>query len=361
MIQQTGGAAAGPAFVQRFENKSYYRYSTLTGKAVHSQVEERLRSANRARGLITEAPIPGGTTDTAFVPGATREEEVGEKSADYFNEVGRADLYTSSTSTNGEAPGVRGILGKERDKDDPKARSRRYWNFTHAATAASTGPVNFQPRTQGGKKAFIGGFPENFQVADLKPLGMMKMGEGVAQIGNYILGFQNFVQQAAADGKIAPGTPGSTTGSRLTGLTIPDGIRYDEGVDQEMARPTPSQGSLIGGPGRNTRYWIHEVPNLGLYVYFHLKHPSPHDGSGQDPEGARSARAPATTSAKHSRSGRRRHPLPKSQAARVRSPRAGASGAAQRATSKRLELGEAEVGKGTLGVGPASRETIPRL
>jgi hypothetical protein len=283
VIQQAGGA--GPRPVQRFEKKFYYKGPMLSGKAVHFHIEESLRRANKGRGLITEAPIPGGTTDTVFVP--TGGEEIGEKNADYFNKVGRADLYTSSTSPSGEAPGVRGIVGKEKVKDDPEARVLKYQDFKSEETRASTGSVTWQPHNEGAKKPFTGRFPEKFQVADLKPFNPLdpgKAGEGTVQIGNYIEGFQNFVEQAAADGKIAAGAPKSTEGSNLTGLTIPDGLRYAD-FDQENARENPSEGSLIsGGPkGKvKTRYWVYEIPNLGLYLYFDLQHPFPagtsHDG-----------------------------------------------------------------------------------
>jgi hypothetical protein len=267
-VQQSGGnTQAGiqrspddvknrPDVIQRapssppIEQKLYYR---LSGANVHELVEKRLLSVKKNSNLIVEAPIPGATSSRKFEQG----------NPDNFDRVGRADLYTSTDA--GAAIGVRGYYETAELKADPENTPRHYTDFRSGATQTRSGKIKWRPDTTNGK--INGAFPDNFQVADLKPLSVTKGGEGWAQIGNYIAGTHNFAEQARKDGVLTKGN--IPNGGPLNDLAIPPGLDYRE-IDREGR--VPGEGNIILG-GR--RFWVAEGKDSGLYYYMNLAHPAP--------------------------------------------------------------------------------------
>jgi len=243
VVQQSGGSSARPAAIQRYEE---FR---IRGTPFHKEIEKRLRDKNAE--LITEVKVPGGTTD--------------KKELDA---VGKPDLYMGVPS--GTMPGVKG----EYAKDDPDKRKLVYRNLGQGA-ADSASATSSSPKVVGG--AFTGNFP-NILVGDLKPLGVEKflagklhlgpkLGEGMAQIGNYKQGYAEFVDQAIKDGK----TSKPASGQNLTNLQIPTGLDY-RNFNTEANAATPGEGAVVAGSAK-VRYWIMPVPEWGLYAYFTLPHP----------------------------------------------------------------------------------------
>lgn len=240
-----------------FESKPYYTaFGKYKGKSVHSVVETSLRKANREKGLITEAPIPGGTTKVPYE----------------FDVLGRADLYTSSDSKQGSVSGIRGYYSDEDRLLEEGARKKQFKKFSSKAIKAASGPVQYEPRMQGSK--IVGNFPTSFSVADLKPLSLTKIAEGTAQIANYINGFTEFVKDANKEGVVS----GSTWGDKLTNLAIPPGLRYKD-FETESLRLGDEHflGDVYSRKPvkRRDRFWIHPVKDSGLYHYFILPHPYP--------------------------------------------------------------------------------------
>jgi hypothetical protein len=259
VVQQSGGSGgttrgSGTRWLQRagvkgFEAKPY------RGLAVHGELEGSLRKANTE--LITEAPIPGGTT-----------------SKTELDALGSADLYRSSDPK--AVVGVRGHYEKEQTLlEQPRLD---YVGVKDPRARLGSGKPVSKPTVANGR--FSGDLPESFSVADIKPLAPEKflqktihigpkVGEGTVQVANYLSGFRRFAEEAYRDHARTGVTRATVTGSRLTGLAIPSGLDYAH-FDEEVKKPSPSQGAFIAG---RSRYWIYELPNLGLYVYFTLPHP----------------------------------------------------------------------------------------
>ena len=244
VVQQTGGSSGAGAAIQRYEEPK------IRGDLFHGEIESRFRKKNP--NLITESKIPGGTTNK-------RE----------FDAVGRPDFYESSPA--GVLPGVRGDYGK----DDPDKRTLTYHKLVQDR-ASSTGGTKTSPNAGVGT-GFVGAFP-NILVGDLKPLAIdkflqgklhigPKMGEGMAQIGNYKSGYEAFTAQATKDGIVAsPATAGT-----LTTLQVPAGLDYRNFAAESVAA-SPGEGAVIAG-AKKARYWIMPMPDWGLYAYFTLPHP----------------------------------------------------------------------------------------
>jgi hypothetical protein len=252
VIQQSGGSSSGGQASLQTSSLQRYELKRYRGTLMHESVEKKLREKNTD--LITEAPIPGGVT------GGTA-----------LDVVGNADLYISSDK--GSVSGVQG----EYAKDDPDKRTLEYKKLSPGKAQTAGGPVKSKPGYAGKNLPFVGDFPDEFWVADLKPLGEEKfirgklhiggkIGEGTAQVSHYIEGFPDFARQAFADKKV---TKGTMSVDRHRTLTIPKGLDY-RNFDTEANSTSPGEGSIIAG---NVRYWIQPVPQLGLYVYFPLPHP----------------------------------------------------------------------------------------
>jgi hypothetical protein len=255
VVQQSGGISApAPNVVQR----------GFSGLGFHAGTEKRFLAANKGKGLLTEAPLPGATTGTAFD----------------FVKVGFPDLYKSDTGN--VAIGVRGEWDTPEDvnpSDNPD-KKRRYVPLGPRERKAKSdaGPVTYSPTPQGDTQPFTAEFPNSIEVGDIKPIWTVggkpvvtKSSEGVQQLGNYQNGIKEFVRTAAADKKVNRGTIGTT--GVLTGLKIPPELDYK---DFEKQNKTPSP-NVIGTEDRagRRRYWMFEPPNTGLYYYFHLADPDP--------------------------------------------------------------------------------------
>jgi len=255
VVQQSGGlATSGPA-VQRFR---------IRGPAFHEGTEKRFVAANKGKGLITEAPLPGGTESARFD----------------FEKVGVADLYRSDMANT--AIGVRGQWQKPKDVNPSDAPDKKpgftdLHNFERTAKSESGG-VTYSPKPQGDAQPFTSEFPNKIEVGDIKPVWMVRgkvivegPGTGTKQLGNYQEGVKEFVRIAAAEKKVTRATIAST--SVLSGLTIPAELDY-KNFEKENKTPSPNiiQTRDITGP---RRYWIFEPPGTGLYYYFHLAHPNP--------------------------------------------------------------------------------------
>src|SRR6266566_3081626 len=258
-VQQSGGSEAAAVrphsttHIQRFERKPYRNRRLYRGKNVHTIIERILRADKENPGLITEAPIPGGTTKAPLPGGGTA-----------LDVVGSADLYKSSDE--GYVSGVRGEYPKEEHHREESQRELVYKPLNDARALSVSGPAKSRPTIVAKGPPFSREFPEKFWVADLKPLDVTKTGKGTAQIGNYIAGFPQFIARAHADKMVSRGT---STGDKLTGLHIPQGLDYSR-FDVESSSIAPGEGNFIAGP---ERYWLYEIPNLGLYFYFTLPHP----------------------------------------------------------------------------------------
>ena len=148
---------------------------------------------------------------------------------------------------------------------------------------------------------FKGNFPEDIYVADLKPLGIGKIGEGLRQIQNYLDGFHNFAARAKKDGVTAAGDPANIAGHALDvapsqgtstkAIFIPPGLDYRNVDDPaEDKRRDRDKGAFIAG---KIRYWLAPMPERGLYIYFHLIHPHPRDVTAAQIEGIVSGVDPA--------------------------------------------------------------------
>ena len=137
---------------------------------------------------------------------------------------------------------------------------------------------------------FNGNFPTDIYVADLKPLGIGKIGEGLQQIQNYLTGFRNFAARAKKDNVTAAGDPANITGhgldvaakqgSSTTSMYIPHGLDY-RNVDnpREDRRKDREEGAVVR---ESIRYWLVPMPERGMYIHFHLAHPSPRDPTAAD-------------------------------------------------------------------------------
>lgn len=279
VVQQSGGNGPtqlqrSPKVIQRapaMETKRYY--FTLTGKAVHEAVQSRLLASKKNADLIVEAPIPGATRSELFKPG----------NPDNFERVGRADLYKSSDSASGAVVGVRGEYKTADLKTNPLNPPRHFVDMRPGgATRRGSGKISSRPGTTGGK--IDGAFPTDFYVADLKPLSVVKAGEGWAQIGNYKDGMRNFADQAQRDGILSQG--GLPTGHELSGIDIPAGLDYRT-IDTEGGKP--GEGNLITG---KSRYWVAEGKQTGLYYYMNLPHPAPTKAARQKEDDVLNALTP---------------------------------------------------------------------
>ena len=256
VVQQSGGASltAGITAIQR---------ARIRGAAFHAGTESRFLAANKGKGLLTEAPLPGGTALKPFD----------------FEAIGFPDLYQSDVKDT--AIGVRGkweTVKGVNPTDDPD-RKRRYIDLQPFEKTAKgeSGKATYSPKPQGEAQPLSAEFPESVKVGDIKPVWMVAgkpIVEGPAlgtmQLGNYQSGITEFVKTAAADKKV---TRGKISTSVLSGLTIPPELDY-KNFEKENKSPS---GNIIGTEGISgrRRYWMFEPPNTGLYYYFHLAHPNP--------------------------------------------------------------------------------------
>lgn len=243
VIQQSGGGQIN--HIQRFEKKPY------TGTAVHNKVEGILEKHNDA--LITEATIPGATRNSgALLEGGVIKNEA------YLTKVGFADLYSS---TGNKVPAIK--MKIDDTSLEPAYQKRTY----HSAKSKKTSPTGRFTHSPTVKASVVSGeFPDNFYVADLKPLWLEGIGGGIDQLQYYQDGMAAFAHQAKADGKVSNG---SITGHKLTGLTIPAALDYKQFDTQSSSAGTDSWVVK----GKKTRYWLYEMPKAGLYLYFTLPHP----------------------------------------------------------------------------------------
>jgi hypothetical protein len=257
VVQQAGGmsSTAGTAGIQR---------ARIRGPAFHAGTESRFIAANKGKGLLTEAPLPGATTSTSFD----------------FEKVGFPDLYLSDMPNT--AIGVRGKweTGKDVNPSDDPNKKRTYVEllpFDRKAKGES-GAVTYSPKPQGETQPFTSEFPNRIEVGDIKPIWMLKghavvdkPSEGTAQLANYRTGIAEFVRLAALDHKVNRGNVGRL--GVLTGLAIPPELDY-RAFDKENKSPSPNIIGAEGMAGRR-RYWMFEPPGTGLYYYFSLPHPNP--------------------------------------------------------------------------------------
>lgn len=248
VVQQSGGVATTRP-LQRFETKTYYAFGLLSGRNTHELAENALRSVNSD--LVTEAPIPGATTDTMFGPGTNQS---------YFDKVGRADLYISADK--GTAIGVKGVFGgKDGESRHLEHPDFKYAGFSSGATKVGTGAASKSPKFNK-VTGVTGQFPATFAVADLKPLSLAKTTEGIVQIANYREGLPNFVRQAISDKKV---TSPTKKGTVLSTLNIPAGHDFRRfKTEHKLA----GESSLVFAAS-NQRLWLYPTKK-GIYYYLWL-------------------------------------------------------------------------------------------
>jgi len=249
VIQQSGGALS-PTRSLAGEVQRHLQAAGYRGATVHDKVEDALRQNNSA--LITEAPIPGGTRENKYK----------------FDSVGSADLYVSSDE--GMVSGVKGYYKKTDLALEESDREHLYKGLRSTKAKVKSGAVKYKPKYKGKNKPFDGDFPDWFKVADLKPLALEKIGEGIGQVGNYVSGFEAFVRQANKDGKVSKAV---TKGGLIDQLSIPAAMDYTK-FQSESATLGPGSFTY-GGVKERSRYWLHYNPALGLCLYFKLPHPYP--------------------------------------------------------------------------------------
>lgn len=257
VVQQSGGAAS-PS-----HQAPVQRIPLIRGTEFH-KVVGRLLTANKERGLVSEAPIPGAT-----------------RNKQELDLVGYADLY-ESTEKN-KALGVRGRFEvppgvNPSDVPDKPLKFERVSG--RKAKVAGGGKPEFSPRPQGETKPFSAEFPEKVMVGDIKAIWMIggkaiveKPGEGVVQVSSYGAGLKRFVAAAAAQKKVVRS---SIATDIIEKLTIPPELDYR---NFEKEKASPSKGAIIIDVSKDgpQRYWMYEVPKTGLFYYFHLAHPHPSD------------------------------------------------------------------------------------
>ena len=286
VVQQTGGThlqrkIRGDGFyIQRYngdEDKLYTRDSlVIPGSVAHRSVEKILE---RDTSLMTEAPIPGGTS-----------------SDQGLNLVGFADLYKSDGNI---VSGVHGFYSKSDEGVEPDritpddiaaGKKPRQLNHKNMPTPASSkipgskwaklssgGAIKHGPRLKDKSKTtgtrdwdVTPDFPANFQVGEIKPLSFYKVTAGGFQLNNYITGFTKFVEETHKSSGGA--TRASISGSPLD-LALPDEIDYAK-FDAEHSKPSVPKSLLVKSGKLEKRIWIYKLPDpKGLYVYFGITHP----------------------------------------------------------------------------------------
>ncbi len=258
VVQQSSGSDGGtvrekssPRIVNRnndpnakgftdYEDKGYYKREPITGRAVHHLLEKELRAVDA--NLVTEAPIPGSVSNFTGL-----------------NKVGFADLYKARP--NKKISGVRGV--------DQVYHENNIWSMpacgsanlkTEPCSPTNRGPTR-PPRVKGAR-GWKGDFPAKIWVGEIKPLGLRKLGAGMAQVENYKFGYQEFVEEVNKfSNKV---TCPSIKTATLTKLTIPAGLNY---LYSNKARGKNGAGKVEVGPHR---FWIYPLRKYGLYVYFSI-------------------------------------------------------------------------------------------
>jgi len=231
----------------------------LRGAAVHQSLEQMLIERHKSRNLIREAVLPGGNRDAH----------------QQLDKIGFPDLYWSSAGN--KVPWVR---GRFRDDDsghlDYVPMSLRGLRRAHPTSAG--GRSQHEP-TVDAQQNFSGDFPDEYKVAEIKPIGFKariadlpasvssKAGEGFAQSNNYIAGFDNFVAQARKDGKTAK----SPRGGSLTTENdfLPPAVDY-RNFKKDGPNRSPSKPNMVFG---SRRYWVYPLKRLPVLYYFDLPHP----------------------------------------------------------------------------------------
>ena len=214
------------------EDKPYYGGSWGSGTATHGLIERMLRDHDKQ--LVTEAAIPGAN-------------RFGPK----LNLVGVADLYKSKPAHT--------VTGVKAQKD--AETEDNFLNMDNTDSKGTQPAVDSSPSLTGTKAAgrtWVGDFPSEIWLGEIKPFSTSKLQAGMAQLFSYTAGYQAFVRQA---NKVNAGkTSAGITVHRLD-LSIPDYLNLDNWETQHASTTAKS----ISGD-KMTRLWIGSAGN-GLYLY----------------------------------------------------------------------------------------------
>lgn len=275
VVQQTGSNPIQPK-IQRSEEKKL-------GNWAHYKIEKKLRESDNS--LITEAPIPGGSA----------------KGVD-LNMVGFADLYKSTGNT---VSGVRGkYVGSRTDLKDPAVKYESMPGAGGTGFQKLVADSNFRkikagsgyrygPTLSAKKWFFSPGFPETFEVGEIKPLfpfefpqSLLYHGSGFLQADHYVTGFKQFQKQVQKETNGAVSKSGKTMDIPVN--KIPKEINYAK-FDAEHLKDNDPQAIYLGNthiyprkPDSVKRLWLYKLKD-GVYVYFLV--PDPYE-SNEYPQNA---------------------------------------------------------------------------
>ena len=255
VVQQTGSQPIQPMVQRAAEAK--------IGNWAHKKIQTTLRP--RDKKLITEAPIPGGTRDDRKP-----------------NSVGFADFYKAEKQT------ISGLMAQEPSASSSGTTKDRFYKYINMRRdwmlrAESESDIYPGPKIISHSKRlwdFTPNFPANFEIGELKPLFPREFpssfiyhgtaGTAHDQIGNYTVGFEQFVRDVYKDNpeqqkKLTPQTKGRPLD---LDAKLPAALNYRL-FEQERQR---TGAGWIEKRDTAQRLWVYQLKH-GILVYFLIKHP----------------------------------------------------------------------------------------